>query len=121
MYSIRPFLYVRFLILNSNQFNAFFFFQQNAGVEDIKIKLIDFQLAYVSSPVNDLSHIFYSGASKTEMAKLNEYLEVYYSSFASFVEELGADPLKIYPFEALKADWKKYASRGLIMGELIDL
>lgn len=55
------------------------------------------------------------------MAKLNEYLEVYYSSFASFVEELGADPLKIYPFEALKADWKKYASRGLIMGELIDL
>lgn len=82
--------------------------------------MIDFQLAYISTPVHDLSYIFYSGASKNDMDKLDYYLDLYYQTFASFVTDLGANPQEIYPSEALKNEWKKYSVIGIAFGTCLN-
>ncbi|RZC42290.1 EcKinase, DUF1679, and/or APH domain containing protein [Asbolus verrucosus] len=79
------------------------------------IRLIDWQIIKVGSPVCDLSYCLYSGASKKVFDNLNEYLKIYYDSFSSFVRELGSDPEKLFPFDALKEHWKKYSRFGMIM------
>ena len=79
------------------------------------MRLIDFQLMFVGTPVCDLSYCLYSGASKKVFDNLNDYLEVYYDSFSSFVKSLGSDTEKLFPFSALKDHWKKYSRFGLIM------
>ncbi|ERL96209.1 hypothetical protein D910_01457 [Dendroctonus ponderosae] len=85
----------------------------NGDLEDIK--LLDHQCGRDSTPVHDLSYCFYSGASKPDFDKLDYYLDLYYHSFSKFAKELGADPDKMLPLEALKNDWKKYALMGIYM------
>jgi len=101
-----------------------FKYKESGELEDVK--LIDFQLVCVGTPVHDLSYFFYSGAEKADMDKLDYYLDLYYHSFSSFVLELGGNPQEIYPFEVLKREWKKYALLGVItaigmwVGKLMD-
>ncbi|ENN70583.1 uncharacterized protein LOC109545372 [Dendroctonus ponderosae] len=99
---------------NCSMNNLMFKYSKSGDLEHIK--MIDFQLAYISTPVHDLSYIFYSGASKADMDKLDYYLDLYYNTFASFVLELGANPKEIYPYEALKSEWKKYSVIGIAFG-----
>ncbi|XP_066137708.1 uncharacterized protein [Euwallacea fornicatus] len=96
--------------------NMLFKYKSCEEKEELQVKLIDFQLVYVSTPVHDLSYFFYSGASKDDMDKVDQYLDLYYDTFSLFVKELGADPQEIYPYEVLKEEWKKYSLMGLIMG-----
>ncbi|XP_015836997.2 uncharacterized protein LOC107397414 [Tribolium castaneum] len=93
--------------------NNMMFKYQGGTVTDIR--LIDWQLMKSGSPVCDLSYCLYSGASKQIFDNLDHYLRIYHDSFSDCVTELGSDPHKLYPFEALKADWKKYAKFGMIM------
>lgn len=91
--------------------------QPNGELEDLR--LLDHQLLRDTTPVHDLSYFFYSGASKVDFDKLDEYLEIYYRSFSSFAKELGFDPNDLLPFEALKSDWKNFAFLGVYMGILL--
>ncbi|XP_048517825.1 uncharacterized protein LOC125502726 [Dendroctonus ponderosae] len=93
--------------------NMLFKYLANGDLEDIK--LLDHQCGRDSTPVHDLSYCFYSGASKPDFDKLDYYLDLYYHSFSKFAKELGADPDKMLPLEALKNDWKKYALMGIYM------
>ncbi|KAJ3659965.1 hypothetical protein Zmor_011626 [Zophobas morio] len=79
------------------------------------VRLIDFQVLRAGSPVCDLSYCLYSGASKKIFDNLNDYLKIYYNSFSSFVKSLGSDPEKLFPFEALEDQWKKYAKFGMMV------
>lgn len=90
---------------------------QRQEPEEIKVKLLDFQLAYVTTPIHDLAHFFYSGASKHDMDRLNHYLDIYYNTFSEFVRELGADPTELYPYQVLKDEWKRYSVSAVILGE----
>ncbi|XP_044264863.1 uncharacterized protein LOC123011482 [Tribolium madens] len=92
--------------------NNMMFKYQDGSVTDIR--LIDWQLMKSGSPVCDLSYCLYSGASKRVFDNLDHYLRIYHDSFSGCVRELGSDP-GLYPFEALKADWRKYAKFGMIM------
>jgi len=92
-------------------------FQSDGELQNVR--LLDHQLLRDSTPVHDLSYFFYSGASKKDFDKLDEYLELYYESFCSFCRELGSDPEKLLPFEALKSDWKKFSLLGIKMGLMI--
>ena len=79
------------------------------------MRLIDFQVLRVGSPVCDLSYCLYSGASKKVLDNLSVFLKVYYGSFSSFVKSMGSDPEKLFPFSALMDHWKKYSRFGLIV------
>ncbi|KAH1000762.1 hypothetical protein HUJ04_013055 [Dendroctonus ponderosae] len=56
---------------------------------------------------------------KPDFDKLDYYLDLYYHSFSKFAKELGADPDKLLPLEALKSDWKKYALMGIYMAFMV--
>ncbi|KAJ3659962.1 hypothetical protein Zmor_011623 [Zophobas morio] len=85
------------------------------GRKPVDMRLLDFQLIKVGSPVCDLSYCLYSGASKKVFDNLNEYLQIYHDSLSSFVRELGSDPERLFPFSVLKEHWRKYARWGMIM------
>ncbi|XP_048526669.1 uncharacterized protein LOC125505871 [Dendroctonus ponderosae] len=97
--------------------NLMFKYCANGELENIK--LVDHQLGRDSTPVHDLSYLFYSGASKTEFDKLDYYLDLYYQSFSKFARELGADPNELLPLEALKSDWKTYGFLGVYLAVMV--
>ncbi|CAG9767360.1 unnamed protein product [Ceutorhynchus assimilis] len=80
------------------------------------VKLINFQLTCASTPVHDLSTIFYTHAGKTDMDKLDCYLRIYYNSFSEFLQELGGDPQQIYPCAVLIEEWKIYSAGAIAIG-----
>lgn len=97
--------------------NILYKFRDDGTVDDIKF--IDFQLCRNSTPIHDLSYFFYSGASREDFKKLDEYLALYYKSFSDFAKELGSDPEKLLPFNDLKSEWKKYSLLGIFMGIIV--
>ncbi|XP_050296870.1 uncharacterized protein LOC126736524 isoform X2 [Anthonomus grandis grandis] len=97
--------------------NNFMFKYDDNNIEESKI--LDFQLIRDSTPVHDLSYFFYSGASKKDLDKLDEYLDLYYDTFSKFSRELGSDPEKLLPYEALLADWNTASLLGLLMSIIL--
>jgi hypothetical protein len=59
------------------------------------LKILDFQLPMVGTPVCDLSYFFYSGGSKELFDKLENYLNIYHESFSKAAKNLGSDPEKL--------------------------
>lgn len=83
------------------------------------MKLVDFQIVRLGTPVHDLSYFFYTGGSKALFDKLDDYLKIYHDSLSKNLRELGSDPEKLYPFKQLKNDWKNYARFGVILSLLL--
>jgi hypothetical protein len=96
-------------IKNSNNY----FQTSEFGRKLTDMRLLDLQFVKVGSPVCDLSYCFYSGASTADFNDLDKYLRIYYDSFSSFLTEV------VFPFEALKQHWKKYAMFGVCMAFLV--
>jgi len=81
--------------------------------------LLDFQIAKTASPVIDLSYFFYVSSPKEFMDNLDHYLKIYYESLCQHVRALGSDPEKLFPFSALKSDWKRLSKFGFIMSTMV--
>ncbi|RZC41667.1 EcKinase domain containing protein, partial [Asbolus verrucosus] len=64
---------------------------------------------------SDYPAILHGDCWSNNMINLDYYLKIYYKSFSSFLKKLGSEPEKLFPFEALKEHWKKYAKFGMIM------
>lgn len=94
--------------------NMLFKYKQSGEVDDMK--LLDFQFPGTSTPVQDLSFFFYSGASKQDLDKVDYYLDLYYNHFTNFSRELGVNPDEMFSFEELKMEWKRYARLGFFLG-----
>jgi thiamine kinase-like enzyme len=97
--------------------NNIMFKYKNSKIEEIS--LLDFQMAWVGTPVYDLSYFFYSGGCKELFDKLEDFLDVYYNSFSRFVKELGSVPEDLLPRSALSEDWKVYSKFGMFMALLL--
>jgi hypothetical protein len=85
----------------------------------VNMNLLDFQLCMIGNPVCDLSYFFYSGGSKEHFDKLENYLNIYHESFSKAAKNLGSDPEKIFPREALTRDWKIHSRFGLLLSLLL--
>ncbi|ENN79971.1 hypothetical protein YQE_03594, partial [Dendroctonus ponderosae] len=83
------------------------------------VKFLDFQVTKLSSPVMALSYHIYATASEKELAQLKELLQIYYSSLSSMLKKLGCDPEKLFPYEELIRQWKKYSSFGFAMSSFV--
>ncbi|ERL93971.1 uncharacterized protein LOC109533289 [Dendroctonus ponderosae] len=83
------------------------------------VKFLDFQVTKLSSPVMDLSYHIYATASEKELAQLKELLQIYYSSLSSMLKKLGCDPEKVFPYEELIRQWKKYSCFGFAMSSFV--
>ncbi|KAJ8926033.1 hypothetical protein NQ315_009888 [Exocentrus adspersus] len=94
--------------------NMMFKYDEQRRVMDIRF--IDFQMSKVGSPCCDLSYCLYSGASKEVLQDFHHYLQVYHDSLSRTLRAFGCDPDRLYPFQELKNDWKKYCKLGMLMG-----
>jgi hypothetical protein len=73
----------------------------------------------VGTPVFDLSYFFYTGGSKELFDKLEDYLNIYHESFSEAAKDLGGDPNKLFPREALTHDWKTYSRFGMLLSIIL--
>ncbi|KAJ8977353.1 hypothetical protein NQ317_017768 [Molorchus minor] len=94
-------------------------FKYNEDNKLTDMRLLDFQFANVGTPVSDLSYFLYSGAGKEVLDELDRYLRLYHTSLTKTLEHFGCDSENIYPFDALKKDWKDYCKTGFSMALLV--
>ncbi|KAJ8977349.1 hypothetical protein NQ317_017764 [Molorchus minor] len=75
--------------------NMMFKYDETGALEDMR--MIDFQLSYVGSPVTDLSYCLYSSGSKELFDQLDHFLSVYHRSLIEAVKQLGCYSENIFP------------------------
>ncbi|CAG9835911.1 unnamed protein product [Diabrotica balteata] len=97
--------------------NMMFKINELGAIEDIQ--LIDFQMSWLGTPVMDLTYSFYSGTEKENLDKLDDLLKVYHDSLSETLKSYDCDVEKVFPFDALKNEWKQYNAFGFIMGLLL--
>lgn len=83
------------------------------------LKLLDWQLLKLGSPVHDLSYCLYSGASLDTYERLDELLKLYYEHFSAILRQCGENPEEVYPFSILKEEWKEYCRFGMVMSLMV--
>ncbi|XP_012261909.2 uncharacterized protein LOC105689461 [Athalia rosae] len=96
-------------------------FRYEEGSDEPKdIYMIDFQLCRYASPASDISYILYTSCSN-DLRKnhFDELIKIYYDSLSSYLLELGSDPEKLFPFEALLKQLKIFSTYVAGMGILI--
>ncbi|KAG5861426.1 hypothetical protein JTB14_004724 [Gonioctena quinquepunctata] len=94
--------------------NYLYKYQGDDRTKPVAVKIIDWQLSGVRSPVCDLARFIYGSGCNEALDKFEEVLECYYHSFSSFLQQLGSDPQELFTFSDLKRHWKTYAIFGVI-------
>ncbi|XP_072386440.1 uncharacterized protein [Diabrotica undecimpunctata] len=97
--------------------NMMFKYNKSGDIEDIK--LFDFQMAAVGSPILDLTYSFYSGADEETISNLDHFLDIYYKSLSKTLKEYGCSAEEILPFSELKKEWKEHNAFGVLLGLMI--
>ncbi|XP_072380999.1 uncharacterized protein [Diabrotica undecimpunctata] len=97
--------------------NMLFKYNDKRQLEDIK--MIDFQLSNIATPIVDISYTFYSGASPEALDNLEHLHQVYYKSVTDTLKQYGCNPEEILTYKAFKEEWKKYVLYGLVTGLLV--
>lgn len=95
--------------------NVIFFKVINGHRVPKKVAIIDWQLSRLHSPVLDLSYFIYSTCSEEELEHFDELLDIYYTSFSTFLTKFGCDPQNLFPFSTLRKHWKKYSLMGVLI------
>lgn len=79
-----------------------------------EVCLVDWQLVKISSPVSDISQIMFVCIDKETRDKhYQELINEYYTSFSSFLRELGSDPDIMFPMNVLQEHLQKFSVHGL--------
>lgn len=84
------------------------------------ITLLDWQLSRVSSPAMDISLFLFSSTNKSLRDKhLDEFLQIYYASFASILQTLGSDPDVLYPEAELQRQLRQFGIHGVTQSPVL--
>ncbi|XP_066257513.1 uncharacterized protein [Euwallacea similis] len=84
-----------------------------------KVVFLDFQVSNAGSPVLDLSYHLYATASEAELQQFDTLLRIYHNSLSSTIKQLGSDPDKLFPYEELVKQWKKYSLYGCLFSMIV--
>lgn len=83
------------------------------------IQILDFQTICFVSPAHDIFHnIFHSTDKEFRDKEYENVLKLYYEMLAKTVRLLGSDPDKLFTFENLKDELKRFGNYLLIMSPL---
>jgi thiamine kinase-like enzyme len=105
------------VILHGDCWNNNFMFKyaDNNKTKLSNVCFLDFQLSRLASPVYDLSYFLFTCLSEDDIPNFDEIVIVYYESLSEFLRKLGSDPDKMFPFEELQKQWKRFSLFGLTM------
>lgn len=89
--------------------------------KDIKaVCLLDWQIARYGPPVFDLLYNIFSSTDKQGRKEHYEtLLKTYYKSLSDMVQKLGSDPKKLYTFENLESQMRRFGKFALLFGPMI--
>ncbi|XP_031616814.1 uncharacterized protein LOC116336810 [Contarinia nasturtii] len=84
------------------------------------VYIIDWQLSHYSPPVIDLLYNIFSGTDRELRTQHYEtLLKTYHTSLSETIKKLGSDPDKLYSYDNLTMQMKKYGEYALLYGPWI--
>ncbi|XP_060532513.1 uncharacterized protein LOC132705723 [Cylas formicarius] len=95
--------------------NFMFKYENEEKKNPAGVKLIDFQISQLASPMMDLSYHLFTVCSEETLKSIKSIFDIYYDSLSEHLRKLGSDPLKIFPRSTLIDHWSKYWPFGVIM------
>ncbi|XP_072397677.1 uncharacterized protein [Diabrotica undecimpunctata] len=95
--------------------NMMFQYKGDDKTIPLRMALIDFQAVCLHSPVIDISYFLYINISPTEVPKLKDYVEYYYTEFCSYLKQLGSDADKVFPRSIFEEHLKIYLPYGVFL------
>ncbi|XP_015609338.1 uncharacterized protein LOC107274586 [Cephus cinctus] len=91
--------------------NNLLFKYNEATNEPTAMYFVDFQVSRYVSPALDIHYLLYCSCNqKLRSAYYDKLIEEYYDSFSKYLRELGSDPNKLFPMEALQEQLKKFGT-----------
>jgi hypothetical protein len=84
-----------------------------------RVRILDWQISSVGSPVYDLSHLLFACISKEDLNDLDLILEQYHKSFSTYLRRLGSDPDTLYPNTVFLDEWNKYSRVGILFTSIV--
>ncbi|KAJ8970562.1 hypothetical protein NQ317_019067 [Molorchus minor] len=103
------------VVLHGDGWSNNMMFKYDDSNKLVDLRLLDFQFSMVGTPVSDLSHFIYSGATKEILDDLDHYLRVYHDTLVETLKNFGCDSENLYPFEVLKKHWREYCKTGFAL------
>ncbi|CAG9858241.1 unnamed protein product [Phyllotreta striolata] len=98
--------------------NFFFKYQNNNKLTPVDMKIIDFQISCLHSPILDLSYFWYTAISKNEVPHFEGLMEFYHQELTDFMDQLGTNVDQVFPVSTLWEHWDKYSKFGFMMASL---
>lgn len=81
--------------------------------------MIDWQITRYSSPALDLLYYIFSATdSQFRAEEYNNLLRIYHTSLTQIVEKLGGDSQKLFTFDDLQNQMKKFGKFALVMSPM---
>jgi len=81
----------------------------------VDVRIIDWQLSGLASPIIDLSYFIYCCCSKEDYKDLEKLLKIYHQSLSESLKQLGCDINEVFPFVKLIDHWKRFSKYGLVI------
>lgn len=88
--------------------------------EPTDLCLVDWQLCRYGSPTLDLyTHIFTSTERELRQPEYENLLKHYYNSLSTIVTKLGSDLDKLFTYDDLQHEMKRFAKFGFLIGTMM--
>ncbi|CAH1365646.1 unnamed protein product [Tenebrio molitor] len=109
------------VVTHGDCWNNNFMFQSETVDSSVpsRVRILDWQISSVGSPVYDLSHLLFACISKEDLNDLDLILEQYYKSFSTYLRRLGSDPDTLYPNTVFLDEWNKYSRVGILFTSIV--
>lgn len=88
-------------------------------LDEIDVRLIDWQGTRYGSPAIDLSYFLFCCADSKVRVELPKILDFYHEELIKRITELGSDGAKLFSHSNLEGHMKKYARFGLGTHEVV--
>ncbi|KAJ6632707.1 hypothetical protein Bhyg_16080 [Pseudolycoriella hygida] len=86
----------------------------------VDIRLLDYQISRYSSPVLDLLYFLFSSTDKPlRDVYYTEIIQLYHKALSANLNKMGSDANKIFSFEDLQDQLKKFGSYALIIAPML--
>lgn len=88
----------------------------------MSICLLDWQVLRYCSPVVDLHYNIFSSTDKQFREQhYKELLQTYHSSLSKTIQRLGSDPNKLFSYEQLQTELRKFGETALLFAPMLML
>ncbi|KAL1505451.1 hypothetical protein ABEB36_005019 [Hypothenemus hampei] len=84
-----------------------------------EVKILDFQIASISSPVIDLSYFIYAVSSEEQLQHFPQLLKTYYEALSACLQEIECVPDQIFSYSDLIRHWQNFSAYGAMVNPMV--